>query len=929
MDFSTSIFDSKSPGGSSPKSTIGHITSSAKKSRHRVPTSCSVCRKKKVKCDKSRPYCSACVRSSACSACYYESQPWDASLNFKRLNQQVIQLKQQNAEYRELLEKYKTRLNDLLGGSNGERKDIFATRELQERNLRKPLISGYKYNGEDKDEITDLVKDFDVLVIKENKLIHFGMTSFMSMVTNDPIISDVFNKFIVCQKEMYDRGKAVEECRADSCDSGMLNKHSQLTLTQILNPINALLPPRRIFDGLILRFFEKCYILMPFVDEVGFRQRITNLVHDSENGYCYFQILSPSHLPTVALALLFLRFAYLTVPVEFVKSQLEQKKTAGVDDFSREIVAANVQIMPIVVEHAKNCITNSSVLRKANLHIVQALLFLKFYKSQSPEDGDGGIDAQVSLLMLVQMARMIGLHRDPNNFDIIEDPNYKHLWRKMWYKLVEMDVTASIRFGAQLLISDDDSFDTELPYIGLELQKLSRLNTMEPEVVAMMALEYEASSLFRRILHMVNIVKQNPKRLDINQFIQDLRDFRARRIRPLREIISQAVSPGYDLSRRTMYASQCRLAKEALIGLNTEITVHVLTYILMLKTPSENQQMKFNYLRKTVISALTVFRFVHGYLSHELYYFGHDLNRLLLPLVLELGQRAFQLMCVLVVRHHLDFNDIFLEDEVDDDAREAKEWLTANRSAIAQMMGMSEFDNQVISFQVYSYLEEVYCHLETYGKMYFLAWKSLKLIQMFMVYLIEKRPEYREFLNRRFQERQRRGEDLRRKYQPSAEDFRGIIPPEDFLQDCRKNNSALQEFERYAQKSLGSLDVYNMIKQTQAQSNSSWLDLLDESGQLKFDSFHPLFAEDQVILEMINDITDSNMPDLHPDINLFGGGSFSGSELTPNTNLEGDIPDTKQIERLLDLLTGGEKEGFLPSEVNYGVLIAKMMFGES
>lgn len=44
--------------------------------RQRVPISCSVCRKRKIKCDRKKPFCSSCLRSGVEHLCQYEKPVW-------------------------------------------------------------------------------------------------------------------------------------------------------------------------------------------------------------------------------------------------------------------------------------------------------------------------------------------------------------------------------------------------------------------------------------------------------------------------------------------------------------------------------------------------------------------------------------------------------------------------------------------------------------------------------------------------------------------------------------------------------------------------------------------------------------------------------------------------------------------------------------
>ncbi|CAN3503677.1 hypothetical protein DICA1_F07558 [Diutina catenulata] len=55
-----------------------------KQKRRRVPVSCLVCKKRKVKCDKTKPACGGCVRNGAAHLCEYVEAPWSKGMGEAR-----------------------------------------------------------------------------------------------------------------------------------------------------------------------------------------------------------------------------------------------------------------------------------------------------------------------------------------------------------------------------------------------------------------------------------------------------------------------------------------------------------------------------------------------------------------------------------------------------------------------------------------------------------------------------------------------------------------------------------------------------------------------------------------------------------------------------------------------------------------------------
>ncbi|CAM9022189.1 unnamed protein product [Wickerhamomyces anomalus] len=58
----------------------------ANKRRNRVPISCTICRRRKVKCDKKRPVCTACHRTGVAHLCHYIDPPWAQPLQNSEIN---------------------------------------------------------------------------------------------------------------------------------------------------------------------------------------------------------------------------------------------------------------------------------------------------------------------------------------------------------------------------------------------------------------------------------------------------------------------------------------------------------------------------------------------------------------------------------------------------------------------------------------------------------------------------------------------------------------------------------------------------------------------------------------------------------------------------------------------------------------------------
>lgn len=81
-------------------STSANEKAKTKRKRNRIPLSCTICRKRKVKCDKTRPYCQQCTKTGVSHLCHYMEQSWaeeaerelSKDLELKNLKEKVKQL---------------------------------------------------------------------------------------------------------------------------------------------------------------------------------------------------------------------------------------------------------------------------------------------------------------------------------------------------------------------------------------------------------------------------------------------------------------------------------------------------------------------------------------------------------------------------------------------------------------------------------------------------------------------------------------------------------------------------------------------------------------------------------------------------------------------------------------------------------------------
>ena len=149
-----------------------------RKTRNRTPLSCSVCRSRKVKCDKNKPHCNSCVNTGYKHLCQYLSPEWS-----KDGYNQIFQEK----EITDLKDKIKY-LEKMLAGYQNKEQPI----KIQQDDLSFLSNITSKQNNAKKyyyDEIT-VSKRFESLHInpKTNLFTYLGSTHYLSILKGDPYL---------------------------------------------------------------------------------------------------------------------------------------------------------------------------------------------------------------------------------------------------------------------------------------------------------------------------------------------------------------------------------------------------------------------------------------------------------------------------------------------------------------------------------------------------------------------------------------------------------------------------------------------------------------------------------------------------------------------------------------------------------------------
>ena len=236
---SANVSQSASPSNTSTKESKDK---KSKRKRNRIPLSCTICRKRKVKCDKIRPHCNQCTKTGVAHLCHYMEQSWaeeaekelSKETELKNLRDRVKYLEKALSKIHSSTSTSNTVANTpdntsfninspvpSIGNSNGNNNNnnhnMLAMKDnnssingleqdnnssnnnnIDSRdNNNDPLsslvtVANHPSNANprdkyDNDEL-DLTKQFDMLHIKNNGTIHLGATHWLAIMKGDPYL---------------------------------------------------------------------------------------------------------------------------------------------------------------------------------------------------------------------------------------------------------------------------------------------------------------------------------------------------------------------------------------------------------------------------------------------------------------------------------------------------------------------------------------------------------------------------------------------------------------------------------------------------------------------------------------------------------------------------------------------------------------------
>lgn len=406
-------------------------SSLAKPKRARVPSSCYVCRVRKKKCDKLKPYCTYCIENEITDSCSYGKKIWNGrtlSKDDRELFKEVNYLRTRVAELEYALLKRKT----LEGSTDQSSANIYKNKnEIRIKNSVDPERNRVITNG--------------------GRPKYYGVTSYMSLAMNDEDAKEI-NQV----SSMEQKSQSIDVPENLECSNGLADNTPPMPLmksifSRELSSLSDELPNYELCLSLIDRFFQYCYQRTPIIEKETLLCDLNSVIELKNDKITEFRLKDSKLLTIIAQFIIILRFAYITLPIREFRSGIMPVKDMGTIE---AFLSKDFSITTVTIEYAQLFLLTPCS-RSVDLKYIQALFLLYSYKTSCPECDPDLFETSSILLACINAARECGLGNDPSKLPNFKcDPLEKYIWRKIWAYLLYFDAKSAFTAGKVLLVSD-------------------------------------------------------------------------------------------------------------------------------------------------------------------------------------------------------------------------------------------------------------------------------------------------------------------------------------------------------------------------------------------------------------------------------------------------------------------------------------------
>lgn len=740
-----------------------------KKTRNRVPMSCDHCRRRKLKCDRLSP-CGNCLRSRCEENCKYVSNPKSPSAHPKvQLNGEVIRLKMKINQLEKLLK------------ANGI--DISEYSDM----LTNGFTNVNAGSANKDDPVMSMTEKFESLVVKENRLMYSGTTAYINFINSDTQLSEIFGPYIKKHASIYESFTSLQEVRAvdvmnephafepewlalrsasaiNVCDitsdkiqsPTKVNLLESAAMTEIIANINKIMPPLFVVHTLVDNFFNFVYPVFPYINEAIFKEELSVVLIPTKDGGCRVELTHFQNASIISLLLIVLRFSYLSL-----KPRTSRESPIQIDnDILAALINSGSKIEHTFVLYSKTLLmslpSNDTIFRKVRLRNIQVLLYLRLYQMYSPELNDESSEHSITLALLIQMSHVLGANMDPTKFpNVYQDERVITVWRRIYYKLLSLDVLSSYNYATPLIINERE-WSMKLPSLSdrdihvLETFKnnknvdipINQVNKLaiENAINTDIALDYEFYKLAKEGLSVFQNFTDSNKKSQYLAVVKKMEDFLRDKIPSFFEIVKDEGA-----TMDIMFDLQKVKVLEIRLALSTFLqTFYYLLYLFEVESDSEDV---YTFALKATETAMVIFKVAYGYAEYMNQLgtgddfpqpfqcwtkFSHNLQSYIFNITQAAYQRSSLWISSMFMRNLVE-NRITIENLIKDfsnslDSSMVLSWLNVDIQSSQSLM----LTNKELMVIIFNYTKKMFMLLQQLKGEYFVAWRTSTLIQMFL-----------------------------------------------------------------------------------------------------------------------------------------------------------------------------------------------------
>ncbi|ONH69800.1 Multidrug resistance regulator 1 [Cyberlindnera fabianii] len=515
--------------------------------RARIPNSCILCRKRRIRCDKARPSCEQCGRRGVAHLCSYKDPAWMKEALEQAGAAATVEGSSTKDEHNggaplhQLLARIKKLESDLAQSQSSS--------ELPSIHFKK-----HQYDPDELVSLQSTVPFVMALATRKMRLEYHGATSpLVSIQSSEDLRAVWIHMWRFMEKTMISREAALKHGLPTVLNDGHLNimlmrflelKREKTALKGRIKELDNYngdlesmildhLPPRRVILRLCMMFFKYIYPLMPLLEEgVFFTDTLSRLIGGWSNvNEPIPRLYITEKYDYATLGLLFIIMAITVLSLEQADFDINKDLT-----YLKGVCTA---IFPGIANH---CLSHYNFLAKSyGAKVVLLMLYIHFYRQFCPEDDTSSefASSRIFLDAIISNSMAAGLHCDPSEMAAYlgKPENRARICRKMWHKIVEMDASVSANNGFVPRFLDDESYDCELP--------ANAAGTDDPETFVLNDYIFmdKKTALFRKVCQVVFLRGKKPTVAQMFSVIEDVASFVAMEVGTLSFILSSNPVP--------------------------------------------------------------------------------------------------------------------------------------------------------------------------------------------------------------------------------------------------------------------------------------------------------------------------------------------------------------------------------------------------